>query len=250
MKRFINKILDVPKLIRTIWLMLWIILIILLVLKFCFNQWYPIIVENEWFKRLCDYIDNNRWLYYTIALILYIVSINIISLTCMNKKKYDNEIWLIIINVLIIGNFFIKYFNATLGNVTELILLILPFIIINLKQNNFNNKIFNVIFPIIEYIILNLWQFTILIIRGTDEFVLDKMPMLIPLILQIDYYIFITITWIGVSFMGLFSMGWFWTKDITVLKAERQKELSKAKPDMKKVEEIDKRISEIEKGIN
>ena len=227
MKKFINKILDAPKLIRTLWLMLWVILVILLVMKFCFGIWYPVVSKNEWFNNLCQYIDDNKLLYYSIALVLYIININFISLIYMNKKKYDRWYWLIIINAIIIGVFFIKYWNSIVGNIVEIILMIVPYIIINLKQNNFGNKYMNILFPIIFYAIINLWQFTILIVRNTSNLVLDEMPMLVPLILQIDYYIFLIISWIGVSFMGLFGMGWFWSKDITVLKAEKEKELAK-----------------------
>lgn len=47
--------------------------------------------------------------------------------------------------------------------------------------------------------------------------------------------------------MGLLSAGWFFGKDITTLKAEREKELAKSEPDMKLVEKIDSRIAELEK---
>ena len=45
--------------------------------------------------------------------------------------------------------------------------------------------------------------------------------------------------------MGLFSL-WFFGKDVTALKAEKEKELAKDQPDMKKVAEIDERIKELE----
>ena len=46
--------------------------------------------------------------------------------------------------------------------------------------------------------------------------------------------------------MGWFSAGWFWSKDVTVLKAEKEKELAKKNPDMDKVAKIEKRILELE----
>ena len=247
MKKFIDKILDMPKLIKTIWIMLWIILVILLVFKYCFGIWYPIVVKYKWFIDLCEVIDNNKAIYYTISLILYIININLISLICMNKKKYDNYIWLIIVNVIIVGVYFLKYFNSILGSVLEVVLMIVPYILINLKQNNFGKKYKNIIFPIIFYLVINAWQFSIYFVRGLNINELDKLPMLVALILQIDYYIFLTITWIGVSFMGLFGMGWLWSKDVTVLRAEREKELAKKNPDMDKIAEIDSRIVELEK---
>lgn len=47
--------------------------------------------------------------------------------------------------------------------------------------------------------------------------------------------------------MGLAGWGWLWTRDITILKAEKQKELSKANPNMDKVAKIDERIAKLEK---
>ena len=78
MKKFINKILNVPKLILTIWIILWVILILLLVLKFCFGIWYPIISDNKTFIDICNFIDENKWFYILISGLLYIPSLNII----------------------------------------------------------------------------------------------------------------------------------------------------------------------------
>ena len=47
--------------------------------------------------------------------------------------------------------------------------------------------------------------------------------------------------------MGWFSVGWLWSKDITVLKSYKEKELAKANPDMKLVSKIDARITKLEK---
>ncbi len=246
MKKFINKILDVPKLIRTIWIMLWVVLVILLIFKFCFNLWYPVVVENEVFINVCNFIDEHKWLSLIIMGFFYVLDININTLICTNKKKYDNWVFFIIMNIIILSNYVVKYFNSIIGNIGE-ILMIISYIIINLKQNNFKNKAINILLPLIFYGVLNLWQFTMLIVRGTDSLVLSDLPSLIYLILQFDYYIFTIITWIGVSYMGLLGMGWFWSKDITVLKAHKEKELAKEKPDMELVAKIDSRIAELEK---
>ena len=47
--------------------------------------------------------------------------------------------------------------------------------------------------------------------------------------------------------MGWFGAGWLWSKDITVLKAEKEKELAKKNPDTKLIEKIDERIAILEK---
>ena len=95
MKKFINKILNVPKLIRTIWFILWIILIILLIMKFCFGMWYPIVVKNEALLNFNDFICNS-WVRYLILFIFYFVSANVIYLTACLKKMYKNILEFII----------------------------------------------------------------------------------------------------------------------------------------------------------
>jgi len=244
MKSFIDKILDAPKLVFRIWIILWLILIILLILKFCFGIWYPIICNIEWFNNLCYYIDNHDIVSKSIMFVFYVLSSNILLFICIGKTKYSKWYYMLILNLVFIGMFLSKFIHNSLGIISE-ISVILACIIYNIKKDTFKNKIVNILLPIIFYILLNLWQLTMLLIRGTSSFKIDELPNLISYILQIDYYIFLIITWIEVSFMGLFSWGWFWSKDITVLKAEKEKELAKKNPDLKKVAKIDSKISEL-----
>lgn len=117
---------------------------------------------------------------------------------------------------------------------------------INFKNNTFNKNIINFVFPIIIYLIINLWQMNIYFIRDISR-ILTDLPIIIFLTLQIDYYIFLIITWIGVNyFMGLGGWGWLWGKSLTELRALKEKELSKAKPNEKLLKQIDEVISKKE----
>ena len=247
MKNFINKILNVPKLIRRIWLLLWILLAILLVMKFCFGIWYPVVSNNEIFNNMCKFIDNRKWLFKIVMLLFYILNFNLAFLTCIGQKKYYKWYYMLIVNILCIINFILKDINNAIGLILEILFLVILPIIINIKYKNYNNNKVNILLPIIVYLVVNLWQLSIYLVRGLDLKLLSDMSLLIYLILQIDYYVFIIITWIGVSFMGIGGIGWLWSKDITVLKAMKEKELKKAKPNMKKVNSLDIRIAELEK---
>ncbi len=90
-----------------------------------------------------------------------------------------------------------------------------------------------------------IWQLNVLFVRDLPN-MLDNVETLIQIILQLDYYIFLIITWIGVTKMGLIS-AWFFSKDITVLKAAKEKELARKKPNMDTIAKIDERIAELEK---
>ena len=105
---FIEKIIDIPKLIRRLWDILWITEILLVAMKFCFNIWYPIIIENENVLKICNVIDNNYILNYAILLMLYLINENIQYLTCIKKIKYKNYIYLLVFNGIFVANYFLK----------------------------------------------------------------------------------------------------------------------------------------------
>ena len=241
-----KKLINFPKLIKTLWICLWAILGILLILKFCFGKWYPIVVNNEFIIKICEFVDCHRIIECLIGGILYVFSINVWILSAIKRYKYDNIIIFIIINIFVIGTYLIKfYLNITLANIIELGYLIIFPIIFNLIKHNLRNKWFNIFLPIVVYILINLFQLNILLIRNINE-ILTNMPSLIYLTMQIDYYIFLIIMWLGVNNMGWLTGGWFFGKSLTELKAEREKELAKEEPDKDFIAELDKAIAEKE----
>ena len=215
----------------------------MVIFKFCFNIWYPIVEDNKYILAISRFIDDN-WVVKTIIMYgFYILNINLWILISILSKKYSNKKILILVQVLMIIGFTIKNFNNTYGCIFELLYLVIIPIIINLKRNI--NKLFSIIFPIVIYLIINIWQLNIGFIREIDN-VITNLPFIISFYLQIDYYIFILNTWIGVSFMGLWGGGWLWGKSLTELKAMKEKELAKENPDAELIAEIDKAIAKKE----
>lgn len=244
MKNFINKILNVPKLIRRIWLVLWILLAILLVMKFCFGIWYPIVIENENVIKFNDFVCNS-WIRYLILSVFYIINLNVLYLTSCNKIKYSKWYELLIINVLIIISFGVKILSRQFSFITEsLILIVIPIVYLIKKYKIFKARL--ILFPILIQIITMVWQLNIYLVRGINFDIASDNHIIVGIVLQLDYYIFTFITWIGVVYMSLFG-AWFFANDITSLKAIREKELKKAKPNMKKIASLDSKIAELEK---
>lgn len=252
--KWINKIVDIPKLVRRLWIILWITLFIFVIAKLCFNLWYPIVIENENFIKFGNFIDNNAYLKYIIYALLYLLNGNILFLTYTKKMKHTHILSLIIINFSTIAFYFIKNFNNLIGCILE-ISFIIAAIIINVKNKTFTfvtkkNKvktILNILIPPLVYLLLNLWQTNITFIRGIDK-IISQLPVIINLALQIDYYIFLIITWIGVNYyMGISGFGWWWSKSTTELQAMKAEELTKKNPDAKLIADIDK---ELEKRKN
>ena len=240
-KEFVNKIVDLKQLVFRLWLSLWIVLFILLFMKYCFGVWYPIVVENEIFIKICDFIDDNKIVSLIITGIFYLASANLICLTNMGKKTYHNKIETILFETIILVTYIIKIFSNNIGMIIEVLYCVLLTILINLKQKNFKKKILNILTPIFIYVILNLWQMNILLVRDLP-FNIIGLPILIQITLQLDYYVFLIISWIGVSFMGLMSIGWFFGKSITDLEAMKKEEIAKSKPDLKLIADIDEAI--------
>lgn len=243
-KKFVNKIIDVPKLIIRLWIVLWAILLILLVMKIIFNIWYPVFSTNQSFNTFCDYLEKNKELKYAINFAFYFASSNITYFIASLQKKYSKWYECIIVNILILTSFIIKIYNNYLAFPFEIMFtIIIPIIVLYRKE--IKNKFLLVLYPVIIQLFLILFQLIITFVRGLPNNLNDS-SIDVQIIMQTDYYIFLFLTWMGVNFMGLMGV-WFWGRDITVLKAEKEKELAKSNPDQKLISEIDKQILELEK---
>lgn len=244
MKNFINKILDVRKLIRNLWICLWICLAILMIMKYCFGIWYPIVIKNETILNISNSIDNTAW-QYIIFSVVYVFSGNVLYLISTQKRSYFNIIECILINLLIGGTFVLKVFT-NLSIIGELIIGVIIPIIVLLKTDKITHKLILVLYPIIIQCIVTLWQLQILLIRNMP-IAMDSIGTIFQIAIQLDYYIFLIILWIGVSYMGLTSF-WLFCKDITTLESYKERELAKKNPDMKVVREIDAKIAKLKES--
>lgn len=236
-----KKFLDFPKLIKRVWVILWLILIILLIMKFCFGIWYPIVVENEHLVKAFNWVDNHKIVFNILNYCLYVLNSYFVLLTFIKKLKFTKPLIMVIYMAVMLGVAILKQQINIIGIISEIVVIIIA-IVYNLKYKTYYKTIFNIIIPIIIYIIINLWQFNIYLVRDLDLNKLTDYNSAIIFTMQIDYYIFLIILWLGVKYMGFAGWGWLWNKDITELKALREKELSKSKPNQKLLSEIDRVI--------
>lgn len=244
-----KKIVNMPKLIKTIWFLLWAILIAMLVLKKLFNVWYPIVVKWEGFISFCSFIDKNEVLRYFIMFVLYVASANIMFLTLIKSKTYKNKLFALILNIIIICCWALKEFYTVLGMIIEIFYLVIVTSVINIKRKTFYPIIFNFIFSFIYFDTIMLWQRNILMIKGIND-ILDTLPFVIILVIQFDYYVFLLITLIGVNYMGIISPGWWFARKITKFKALKEAELKKEVPNRKYLAELDESIAKAQKDYD
>lgn len=235
-----EELIDKKKLIRTLWFLVWLIIIFIVLLKLVFNKWFPIIIEN--YKLMCfsKKLDNTRVLKYFVFLSFYLLNGNMLYLTSSYKKKYKNKIELFIIDILIILSFIIKiYFNYYSLLIELLITIVIP--IINLYKYNKYSKLICILHPILVQVITILWQANILFARNLPH-MLKNETIVVQIILQIDYYIFIIVMYIGeVNNMGLIGF-WLFGKDKTTIKAMIERENKKSKPNQKKLDKLQKAL--------
>jgi len=237
-----NKIVNLPQLIHRVFILLWVVLGFCLILKFLFHQWYPIVVKSKMIIEFGNYVDEHKWLYYAINYVYYSISGNIIILTALKQKMYKRVITGIIFNLLIIASFIIKaIFGNSIGMIVEITYLLIVPIFINIKNKTFNKVWKNIVFVVVYYLIINIWQLNIILIRDVQQ-VLTTAPFVIVMAMQIDYYIFLLITYMEVSIMGLSSFFWFFGMTETELLAIKEEELQKAYPNPKKLEAIEKAL--------
>ena len=138
-EKFINEIVDVPKLIRRLWLVLWFVEFICIGSKLLFHTWFPIVIENQNFENVCDFIDNHQVLRVSIMAIFYVASLNIVFLIATKSKFYNDCTLPIISNLLIVFSFIIGNINSMYGKIAELFTVIVLPIICNIKRQTLEN---------------------------------------------------------------------------------------------------------------
>lgn len=236
-EKFINEIVDIPKLIRRLWLVLWFVEFICIGSKLLFHTWFPIVIENQNFENVCDFVDNHQVLRVSIMAIFYVASLNIVFLIATKSKFYKDCTLPIISNLLIVFSFIIGNINSMYGKIAELFTLIVLPIICNIKRQTFKELWKNICFPVFTYLLISLWQLNMLFVRGIDD--ISNLHFAVGMVLQIDYYIFIIITWLGVNWsMGLWGAGLFWSNKITQLEAKKKKLENKIKYIDNKIEQL------------
>lgn len=238
----VSELVNGRKLIKRLWLILWAIMGILLVLKFCFNIWYPITINNQFLVKVFNWIDTHDIARYFIYLVFYEINIFFTIMSCVKCKRPNLIIWLFV-SCGVLAHF-VKSKNEIAGAILEIMILIILPIFYNIKCKSFNKLWLNICFPIFVNALLMAWQLNILFIRDIND-ILTNAPSLIGVAMMLDNYIFAIILWLGVSYMGLLGP-WFFGKELTELKAEKEKELKKKNPDLDLIRQIDKAITELE----
>lgn len=244
----INKIVNIRKLFLTLFILLWVILFSLTAVKLLFNYWYPIVVNNGPFMTFCNFIDKHEPIKFIIGMMFYMVTFIMFNLISTSRFKIK-PVEIIIVTISGLICYTLKYFFP-ICIILEILVLFIPVIIFNIRNTIKKYYYIAILYPIIIYLIINIYQLNILFVRGLKD-ILTELPMVITYTMQLDYYIFLIILWIGGNlFMGWISIGFFFGKSETELLAMREAELLKPSPNKAYLNKIERTLERIrEKAI-
>lgn len=167
----------------------WILLILAVVAKLCGANVFNIVVTNQHFIDICNYIDDHLWLKYILATIVYIPSTYLVYLT-MTKQKIGKDFWFIIICLPCST---LKGINQYIGMAYEIAIILLLVPLLRCKGKNWLLVIIGIA-AIILFQQISLW------IRNLG-FYLEKDYFLINLIMLIDYYIMVFLYYLYVQYI-------------------------------------------------
>lgn len=209
-----DRLVNVSRLVKRIYIVLWLILIFFFILKLCFGMWYPIVVENDKLMAISEWLDTTPiarygiyYLLYQFDVILgfYIIGMRYKNLTkkqfvilssfvtiCYLLKMLTNE------NILSIPIYLIVELHLTI---------IIPFILSKRKKWSIVNMVAIVIF-----------QLTIMFVRGIDD--INGITMVVYLMLMVDYYIFLIVIYFRRRYIMGMGGKWFFGNVIAECEAK------------------------------
>lgn len=206
------------KLIKFLWISMWLTLLLMVLLKLTFNYYYPIVIENSKLLIISKYIDDHIWLKYILNYITYMCDALLISLCVLHEKWFRKKWHIILLAVLYTIAFPFKYINTWSAFAISLIpMIIVPTFIT--KQKRY--------WIYLTFLLMNLFQILSNIARGNP--IVNTNTYIIETAMGIDYYLMFIVYYIGGCIMGAgFVLPWF-TKKETVINAKIEKLQKKIK---------------------
>lgn len=173
---------DYNKVLKTSIILCWVFLIVCFVVKIFGGSFFSIVVENEKFVKVCNFIDNKKPLFTILQFIIYYIGTYIyLCGTFRIIKTNFKQLLLFAISIGII--YLSKFINIYFGSIVEAILLIaIP--IVCKRQKWYMS--------IVYFALTYLFAFISVVVRDIAGYILPDY-FLIGAIMTIDYYIMMTL---------------------------------------------------------
>lgn len=170
---------------KTLIITSWSVLILCLIIKLFGGNWFELASNNKNFIQICNYVDNKISIKIILACIFQLLSGYLVISISMNKTKFKcYEI--ITFGTLLIARSILGWYVSWCTIIFDiLVLLALPMIMTK-----------KVLRPIICFLLLNVYQIISLLIRNFGFNNFNDNSTLLSLIMQVDYYVMLLITWL------------------------------------------------------
>ena len=177
----------------------WIMLVACFAIKLFGWNWFEIVCTNEHFLKLCDFIENNKFLYNLISYFVYIVPQTFIILSiCHKTNPTKND--LIVIDLFLTVIWAIYFIDPNAKSIIETSFIIFsPCLFELLSKNKQNVDIKNCfIRGLIGFLLIFLFQAISLFTRNI-EINIYNYSLLVTSIMLFDYYIMIALFYLYVK---------------------------------------------------
>ena len=251
----IERVLNVPKLVFRTWGMLFIITLSLLMITLCLDIHYPIVVENIWLIRLGSWIEQKGILKYYLGVPLFLISANIVFLTCTVRLKYNTWKEALFYNVWFVLSYITTILYAGTKNYFVIVTIVLAIITNFNTQNihfrftrigkiNVNQKLIavllRILLPLAVLGLLKAWYYSLLWIRGMQDI---WCCFICFVAMQLDCYIFLISTLFFVqNIIRVCNWGFLHQKTEAELKVMKRTEYAKNGASFDLIQEIDKEL--------
>lgn len=209
-----DRLVNVSRLVKRIYIVLWLILIFFFILKLCFGMWYPIVVENDKLMAISEWIDMTPIARYGIYYLLY--QFNFIMVYYIISMRYTNlskKQFVIISSLATISYILEVLLERGIIGIPIYALIELP--LMTIIPIYFSKRR---LWSVINLFVIILFQLTIMFVRGIDD--INSITMVVYLMLMVDYYIFLFILYFRRRYtMGLGGV-FFFGDDLKVCKAK------------------------------
>ena len=177
----------------------WIMLVACFAIKLFGGNWFEVVCTNEHFSNFCEYVENNRAVYVSFSLFVYIIPTLFVILSVCNKPKPNKkELLFFLISLLVIR--LSRYISTDLKSILELVFILLVPIFLDFVYTKDIKMSFkkNWYRGIVGNALVLLFQTISLLTKNVGLKLLND-NLVVTYILLIDYYIMITLYYLYIK---------------------------------------------------
>lgn len=177
----------------------WIMLVACFAIKLFGGNWFEVVCTNEHFLKLCDFVENNIFLYNFISYFVYLIPQTIIILAISNRPTPSKTYcFVVLISLSIIWA--IYFISPTTKSILEFVFMVLSPVLGNFSKNNINKKLLlrSIARGILGLFLVTSFQLISFFTRNLEINIYNN-SILVTSIMLLDYYIMICLFYLYVK---------------------------------------------------